>query len=284
MRKLACLLLMVGVFCLLAPQIALAEITTFKNNTGQEVNDVHIYVYLDEDHSNPVNVTTGDVLVPNSWEDSVAGNSIDGDGQGTGPMVPNGGSIKVKVQTALDDEENPPDHYYYIVQWTYYGVNAGDTQSSVQSSVSLTAEATVQRAIKMSVSDSLLSFSSPLRFGKTYEETTTVSVTSNDNWSLYVSGEPDTPASRGNMLEFMQVGLRDTGGNESGIFGPDGSVMTDPGTLVGGEPVPLLPLPDGTMGPPIDSFFDVFVELEPSHLTRPGYYKGYLDLIAVQDY
>ncbi|MHB0977231.1 MAG: hypothetical protein ACYC1U_08560 [Candidatus Aquicultorales bacterium] len=275
----------VGAFILLIPQAAFAEITTFKNNTGQPVNDVHIYVYLDEDHSNPVNVTNGQILVPNTWTSSVAGNSIDGDGTSSGPMVPQGGSIKVRVETALDGGEDPPDNYFYIVQWTYYGIDKGDPQNSTQSSVSLTTDATVQRAIKLNVSNSILSFSNRLRFGRSYEATTTVSVVSNENWELYVSGEPDLGASGGrDILEFLSVGIRDTAGHESGIFPPGGVVQTDRGALVGGEPVPLIPFPDGTVGPPVDSFFDVFVELEPLPKTRAGYYKGYIIVTAVQHF
>lgn len=69
------------------------------------------------------------------------------------------------------------------------------------------------------------------------------------------------------MLEFLGVKL------------PSAGTDTRLGGLVTEDAFPLL-----EDQPPAESFFDVMVYLEPTHLNRPGYYRSYLEFHAIQNY
>jgi hypothetical protein len=120
-KRLTILFVLVFAMFFFTVGVAWGHIESFKNNTGEMANDLHIWVYSDPEFNDPVDVTRGEVTTPNSWETFVSGNFIDAESGMFGPDVPNKGSVKILIETEYDGTEREPEKYYYIVKWTYDG-------------------------------------------------------------------------------------------------------------------------------------------------------------------
>jgi hypothetical protein len=152
-------------------------------------------------------------------------------------------------------------------------------------------DATVQRAIKLTVTGPDAIDFGRVRFGNTYTETSQFLVESNDHYDLFLSAEYDAPLSRGDMREFLAVSVENTESGTSasvpsgGLAGgpPENTLyMYEGGGGAGGTELVLPPPPDPDWW--VESFFDVTFELDPMPGDKPGFYRAYVDAYAVQTY
>lgn len=150
----------------------------------------------------------------------------------------------------------------------------------------LTADGYVQRSIKMTLGEEEVHLDRMRYGGGVYEQSTTLHVESNDEYSLYVSGDPDMAESRGDMLDFIGVQLDHPSGwsHDTGIgaLGGGGIYALIGSNLGGGGGGGALP-PDNPDWW-VESFFDITVKADPEPGDKPGYYKCYLDFFGMQEY
>lgn len=266
------------VFCALvaglllaAPGVALAKSVTVKLKAPAAANDLHISYHAADGTTQTVSGVSGYTWNGSAW---VAGDTS-ASTPTTASLAWTGSVPWVVVKANLPTTAKTGSIHY---EWTIDGVVmegwGGWARQDVNGAWhSVSADAYIQRSIKMTVTGPDELHFGRVRFGETPTLSTTLRIESNDVYDLYVSGESD-PVSRGNMLEFMDVRCMRPDGIESST-GLGGLASTDPagGVCTLGE----------SLGWP-DSFFDVFFQIFPEPATKPGYYKAYIDFMAVQNY
>lgn len=278
MKKLLIIAVMIAAIFLLTSGVALARDYkiggTVTNEKTWSQRDYHIV--FPPGSTVTTGTVTGSITMPDgtivqgSWETTVA---TDKEGNTQFIAVPAGGGylapgqkIKVSVKVNIPNTYGKKYKMFWSTSGSLQPEEPPQFYNKAGSYTGLGVESYVQRSISISIADEILDFGR-VKYGDPSTQSTTVTVSSNDDWDLYVSGESDLSVSRGDILDFLGVSL--AGGADTGIGGlADGGFYQ----LITQE------------APTVESFFDVFITLQPEPLTRPGYYKGYLDFNVIQDY
>ncbi len=270
MKKQILLLTMVVLLMCIFPAAASAVTWTFgfRNNTPVEANDLHVYVYQDASLTIPLTVNNAAVNSPSDWTANFSGNRIDMSGTSLASTSSPAGSLGTSDTAGyVKFRFNTIDTTAVFTEgfWTKDGELIGDAgvPDVFESNVPLEVIARVPRSLKLTLANKLdFGLTRP---GQLHTRSISATVESNDDWDLYVGGEDIFPF-RSMFPSMLSVGTS-LNGQMFGVSSANQAI------LVARE-----------RDWQVDSFFDVFFELDVPVGTRPGAYKMLLNFNAVQNY
>jgi|GEM_PF-5614346 len=289
MKRFALLATLCLALLLILPAVAYAgSYTQVIKVPGSSIDDVHLraYYWTAGPTRNDLPISSATVRYPNGT--SAGTTTVSGSTTATcdSPVDwPSGQQLVVNLKSPSSAR-----NVYLWYEWTKDGTVVwkplGDYEDieypgAAQNAV-VGLDAWVQRSIKLTLTDTDLSFGR-VRYGDgVYTQATQLHVESNDEYSLYVSGHPADPVR--DMTEFLDVrieeslsgwlwssGMGDLAGEHTcSVIGED---------LDGGVALPPPANPDWW----VESFFDVYFDVDPEPGHRPGYYQCDVDFFAIQN-
>lgn len=291
MKKLLLMAFMIAAVFLLTSGVALAGESTYTvtcDNPPPGANDVHFIIY---DSESVVTITTATVtgyypviqpdgtsnhgvLVPWSATTTTETRSVGGVDNVPCPGVTgagDGAGLGSVVITVSESSTRTPFTAVRGYYWTKDGVRISPdiyvTPTYVGSGYGgFEVETTVQRSIKISIANSMLDFGR-IKFGIPSTQSMGITVSSNDYWSLFVSGVPDLSVSHRDIFEFLGVSI--AGGLDTGIGGLADEISFE--LITDGEPT-------------VESSYNLDIVLDPDPLTRPDKYRGSIFINVAQHY